>query len=50
MENSTSEKLGLVPPKFNTKQRIQWGLASFGGAIISGTYGSLLSIFYVDSS
>ena len=48
MENSTSEKLGLVPPKFNTKQRIQWGLASFGGAIISGTYGSLLSIFYVD--
>ncbi len=48
MENSTSEKLGLTPPKFNTKQRIQWGLASFGGAMISGTYGSLLSIFYVD--
>jgi GPH family glycoside/pentoside/hexuronide:cation symporter len=48
MENSTSEKLGLTPPKFNTKQRIHWGLASFGGALISGTYGSLLSIFYVD--
>jgi len=34
MENSTSEKLGLAPPKFNTKQHIQWGLASFGGAMI----------------
>ena len=48
MENYTSEKLSLTPPKFNTKQRIHWGLASFGGAIISGTYGSLLSIFYED--
>ncbi|GAF73081.1 unnamed protein product, partial [marine sediment metagenome] len=48
MENSTSEKLGLTPPKFTTKQRVHWGLASFGGAVISGTYGSLLSIFYVD--
>jgi hypothetical protein len=48
MENTTTEKLGLTPPKFTTKQRVQWGLASFGGAIISGTYASLLSIFYVD--
>ena len=48
MENSTSEKSGLTPPKFTTKQRVHWGLASFGGAMISGTYGSLLSIFYVD--
>lgn len=48
MENSTSEKLSLTPPKFTTKQRLHWGLASFGGSMISGTYASLLSIFYVD--
>ena len=34
--------------KFTTKVRMQWGLASFGGAIISGTYASLLTIFYTD--
>jgi hypothetical protein len=26
MENSTSEKLGLTPPKFTAKQRVHWGL------------------------
>jgi GPH family glycoside/pentoside/hexuronide:cation symporter len=35
-------------PTFSTKQRIYWGLASFGGAIISGIYASLLPIFYTD--
>ncbi len=35
-------------PKFSTKKRVQWGLASFGGSIISGIYGALLPIFYLD--
>ncbi len=48
MASSKSNVSSLAPPKFSTKQRIHWGLASFGGSIISGTYASLLSIFYVD--
>ena len=48
MASSKSNVSSLVPPKFTTKQRIHWGLASFGGSIISGTYASLLSIFYID--
>jgi len=35
-------------PKFSTKKRVQWGVASFGGSIISGIYGALLPIFYLD--
>lgn len=35
-------------PKFNTKYRVFWGLASLGGAIISGTYASMLTIFFTD--
>jgi GPH family glycoside/pentoside/hexuronide:cation symporter len=46
MENSTSNI--QTPPKFSTKQRIYWGLASFGGSIISGIYASLLPIFLTD--
>jgi len=38
----------LAAPAFDTKQRIFWGLASFGGALISGTYASLQSIFFTD--
>lgn len=38
----------ITPAKFSTKFRIYWGLASFGGAIISGIYASLLPIFYID--
>ena len=35
-------------PKFSTKKRVQWGVASFGGSMISGIYGALLPIFYLD--
>jgi GPH family glycoside/pentoside/hexuronide:cation symporter len=35
-------------PKFSGKRKVQWGLASLGGAMISGIYASLLPIFYVD--
>lgn len=35
-------------PKFTTKQRAQWGVASLGGSIIAGIYGALLPIFYID--
>jgi GPH family glycoside/pentoside/hexuronide:cation symporter len=38
----------MEAPKFSSKYRVYWGLASFGGAIISGTYASLLTIFYTD--
>jgi len=37
-----------TPPKFSPTRKIQWGLASLGGAMISGIYASLLPIFYVD--
>ena len=46
MENSKSDI--QTPPTFSTKQRIYWGLASFGGSIISGIYASLLPIYYTD--
>ena len=35
-------------PKFNTRQKLNWAMANFGGAIISGIYGALLPIFYID--
>jgi len=35
-------------PKFSSKYRVYWGLASLGGSLISGTYASLLTIFYTD--
>ncbi|MFX0047163.1 MAG: MFS transporter [Candidatus Hermodarchaeota archaeon] len=38
----------MEAPKFSIKYRVYWGLASLGGAIISGTYASLLTIFYTD--
>ncbi len=38
----------LSPPKFSNKQKVQWGMANFGGALISGIYASLLPIFYID--
>ena len=38
----------ITPRKFTTKGRVYWGLASFGGALISGIYASLLPIFMVD--
>lgn len=34
------------PKKFGIKERIYWGSASLGGALVQGTYSSLLSIFY----
>ncbi|MFX1567333.1 MAG: MFS transporter [Promethearchaeota archaeon] len=37
-----------TPPKFSTTRKVQWGLASLGGAVIQGIYASLLPIFYVD--
>jgi len=39
---------GKQAPTFTTKKKVQWGLASFGGQIIAGTYGALLPIFYID--
>jgi len=39
---------GTTPPKFSKTRKVQWGLASFGGSIISGIYASLLPIFYID--
>jgi len=38
----------ITPPKFSNTRKLQWGMASFGGALISGIYASLLPIFYVD--
>jgi GPH family glycoside/pentoside/hexuronide:cation symporter len=38
----------LKPPSFSKTRKVQWGLASFGGSLISGIYASLLPIFYVD--
>jgi GPH family glycoside/pentoside/hexuronide:cation symporter len=35
-------------PKFSKKMRVNWAMASFGGSLISGIYGSLLPIFYID--
>ena len=35
-------------PKFTTKKRVQWGVASLGGQMIQGIYGALLPIFYLD--
>ena len=46
MENSKS--VIQTAPTFSTKQRVYWGLASFGGSIISGIYASLLPIFLTD--
>ncbi len=46
MEKSNTEIKSA--PKFTTKFRVYWGLASFGGSLISGIYGALLPIFYVD--
>jgi GPH family glycoside/pentoside/hexuronide:cation symporter len=40
--------ISKTPPKFSNTQKVQWGMASFGGAMISGIYASLLPIFYVD--
>ena len=37
-----------TPPKFSTTQKLQWSMANFGGALISGIYASLLPIFYID--
>lgn len=34
--------------RFSTRQRFNWAMASFGGSLISGIYGALLPIFYVD--
>lgn len=39
---------GRTAPKFSKTQKVQWGLASFGGSLISGIYASLLPIFYID--
>lgn len=33
---------------FPIKTRVYWGISSFGTALVSGIYGSLLSIFYTD--
>jgi len=38
----------IQPAKFSTRQRINWASASFGGSLISGIYGALLPIFYID--
>ncbi len=35
-----------IIPKFTTSDKLIWSLASFGGAIISGIYASLLLYFY----
>ena len=35
-------------PKFTKKMRVNWAMANFGGSLISGIYGALLPIFYVD--
>ena len=35
-------------PKFSKKMRLNWAMASFGGALISGIYAALLPIFYLD--
>ena len=35
-------------PKFSKKMRVNWAMASFGGSLISGIYGALLPIFYID--
>jgi len=44
-----SEEKELVPsPRFGTKKRFYWGLASLGGATINGIYASMLSIFIID--
>lgn len=48
MESSKSNLNIQTPIKFTTRQRIYWGLASFGGSIISGIYASLLPIFLTD--
>ncbi len=46
MENENLQSTG--PRKFSIKERLYWGSASFGGAIISGIYASLLPIFFTD--
>ncbi|MBD3338174.1 MAG: hypothetical protein GF353_03640 [Candidatus Lokiarchaeota archaeon] len=49
MENNKLNPANLQkPPEFTNSQRISWGLASFGGAIINGIYASLLPIFFTD--
>ncbi|MFW9951662.1 MAG: MFS transporter [Candidatus Thorarchaeota archaeon] len=35
-------------PKFSKRMRVNWAMASFGGSLISGIYGALLPIFYID--
>ena len=35
-------------PKFSKRMRLNWAMASFGGALISGIYGAMLPIFYID--
>ena len=48
MESSKSVSNTQTTIRFTTRQRIYWGLASFGGSIISGIYASLLPIFFTD--
>ncbi|MFX1487663.1 MAG: MFS transporter [Promethearchaeota archaeon] len=40
--------ISIKPPKFSVGKKLQWGMAGFGGSIISGIYASLLPIFYID--
>ncbi len=46
MDKTENTPLQGVKIKFGKK--VTWGLASFGGSVISGIYGALLPIFYTD--
>ncbi len=45
---ASSESAPLTGVKLSFGKKVTWGLASFGGSVISGIYGALLPIFYTD--
>ena len=48
MAEHTSAVAGAAPVRLSSSYKVVWGLASLGTALISGTYGALLPIFYQD--
>nr|MDO8087407.1 MFS transporter [Candidatus Sigynarchaeum springense] len=40
------EQPSITPRIFTRRQKLVWGICSFGGSLVQGTYGALLTYFY----
>ncbi|MEX2758239.1 MAG: MFS transporter, partial [Candidatus Sigynarchaeota archaeon] len=40
------EQPSITPRIFTRRQKFVWGICSFGGSLVQGTYGALLTYFY----